>query len=377
MKIVVDENITYAEQAFSGYGDVVLVHGRNISNEILFDADALIARSITEVNEELLRNTAVKFVGTATIGVNHIDLNYLKHAGIGFADAKGSNANAVTEYVYTVIAKFLVENDLSPNETTLGIIGRGNIGGRIAKLARYLGFKLLVNDPPLKRSGVRYPFSKLAQTLQADILTIHTPLTMTGEYKTHNLISRENIDSAKKLKFFINTSRGETAETAALLSIATERKVPLCLDVWENEPFINARLLESAKFATPHIAGYSLEGKINGTLMMRQAMDSFFMNTAKFNITVPKVENNRVVLQSEKSIIELLYEATRYVYKIETDTIALKKGVEMEQMARGKYFDKLRKNYSLRREFSSYMIELEPYNQEKAIVLRAFRFTVV
>ncbi len=377
MKIVVDENISHAEQAFSDYGEVVLVHGRKISNDILQDADVLIVRSITEVNEALLHNTPVQFVGTATIGINHIDLDYLRSRGIAFADAKGCNSDAVTEYVFTAMSKFLVENDLSPFETTIGIIGKGNIGGRIAKLAPSIGLKLLVNDPPLEQSGVRYPFSKLGQTLQADILTIHTPLTMTGEYRTHHLLSKENIDRTENLKYLINASRGETIETAALLDLCTVRGIPLCLDVWENEPSINSRLLELTKYATPHIAGYSLEGKINGTLMMRAAMDTHFNRPSVFTIQAPKVENNRISLNSNKSIIELLTEAAQFVYKIESDTLLLKKGSRMDETPRGKYFDKLRKEYALRREFSNYIIELYPNSREKAEVLRAFRFTVV
>ncbi len=377
MKLVVDENIAYAEETFSGYGEVILSHGRKITNAMLHDADALIVRSITKVNQELLHDTKVKFVGTATIGVDHVDLDYLAEQGIAFSDAKGCNADAVTEYVYTLIAKFLVDNGWTPRETTLGIIGRGNIGSRIAKLAPYLGLKVLVNDPPLQRQGVRYPFASLEDTLQADILTIHTPLTMTGKDKTFHLLSRGTLGKARNIKFLINASRGETADKDALLVLTTERRIPLALDVWENEPHISADILNAVKYASPHIAGYSLEGKINGTMIMKQALDAHLNRTDGFMIASPPVVNNHIVISSERPIIEILNAAAQFVYNIEKDTALLKKGIAMDEMTRGKYFDTLRKEYELRREFTNYTIELRPFNLEKAIMLRAFRFTVV
>ena len=377
MKLVIDENIAYAEEIFSGYGEVILSHGRKITNEMLLDADALIVRSITKVNEELLKNTKVGFVGTATIGVDHIDLAYLAEKSIAFSDAKGCNADAVTEYVYTLVSKFLVSAGWTPRETTLGIIGRGNIGGRIAKLAPYLGLKVLVNDPPLERQGIRYPFASLEQTLLSDIITIHTPLTMTGQDKTFHLLSHANLAKATNVKFLINASRGETADKDALLVLNSERRIPLALDVWENEPYIGADILSAVKFASPHIAGYSLEGKINGTMMMKKALDTYLNRNDDFAIQRPPVENSHIAISSKLPIIDILYEAANYIYKIEKDTALLKKGITMDEMTRGKYFDTLRKQYDLRREFNNYTIELRPYDLEKAIVLRAFRFTVV
>jgi erythronate-4-phosphate dehydrogenase len=377
MKIVVDENIAYAEETFSGYGDVVLSHGRKITNEMLRDADALIVRSITKVNEDLLQGTRVKFVGTATIGVDHISLDYLREQGIAFADAKGCNADAVTEYVFTLLLHFLVANQVDPHELTLGIIGRGNIGGRIARLAPLLGIKLLVNDPPLQRSGVDFPFVSLQEAMQADVVTFHTPLNRDGEDKTEHLVTRDLLAKAERLRYFINASRGEIADTQALLWLARERHIPLSLDVWENEPSVSAELLEAAATASPHVAGYSLEGKINGTMMMKRALDRFLERSDTFEIRRPAVEDNRIVLSSAPRVHEILAEAAQVVYQVEKDTAALKASISLTAEERGKYFDQLRKDYDLRREFDNFVIELRPFDSEKAEVLRAFRFTVV
>ena len=377
MKLVIDENIAYIRETFAGYGEIVLSHGRKITNELLKDADVLIVRSITNVNAELLQNTNVKFVGTATIGTDHIDKEYLKQNNIAFADAKGCNADAVTEYVYTAISKFLVESGTPSEGVKLGVIGRGNIGGRVVKLAPYLGLKLLVNDPPLQRQGVKYPFVDLQTALSADILTIHTPLYKSGIDKTLHLINSDNIGRTQNIRFLINASRGETAETFALTELTKERKIPLCLDVWENEPKINSELLGLSRFASPHIAGYTLEGKINGTMMMKKALDKFINYSDTFTLLPPLVEDSRIQLQSNKPIIEILYEASRFVYKIEKDTEILKQAAGMPAEESGKYFDSLRRNYELRREFTNYTIELLPYNAQAARVLRMFRFNVV
>jgi erythronate-4-phosphate dehydrogenase len=377
MKLVVDENIAYAEGTFSGYGEVVLSHGRKITNEMLLDADALIVRSITKVNEALLKNTRVRFVGTATIGIDHVDTAWLAKQGITFADAKGCNADAVTEYVFTLLFRYMLAHNLSPQEVTLGVVGRGDIGGRIARLAPFLGLKLLVNDPPLQRAGVRYPFVAFDDVLKADILTFHTPLNREGPDKTIHLLTKEALQKATRLKYIINASRGEIADTEALLALHRERSIPLSLDVWENEPQISAELLRVAQTATPHIAGYSLEGKINGTMMMKKALDKSLGRKNNYRIHRPIVEHNQLTLSSKPEIQEILAEASRYIYDVDIDTAALKKSMQLDPTERGKYFDALRKDYNLRREFDNYTIELRPFDEEKAKVLQAFRFKVV
>lgn len=377
MKLVVDENIAYAEETFSGYGDVVLSHGRKITNEMLHDADALIVRSITRVNQSLLQGTKVKFVGTATIGVDHISLDYLREQGIAFADAKGCNADAVTEYVFTLLLRFLIANHIDPEKLTLGIIGRGNIGSRIARLAPLLGIKLLVNDPPLQRAGVNFPFVSLEEAMQADVVTFHTPLNRDGEDKTEHLVTKDVLAKAERLRYFINASRGEIADTGALLWLKKERYIPLSLDVWENEPAISAELLEAVDTASPHVAGYSLEGKINGTMMMKRALDRFLGRTDTFEIKRPAVTDNRMVLSSAPRVHEILAAAALAIYRVENDTAALKASISFTAEERGKYFDQLRKDYDLRREFDNYILELQPFDSEKAEILRAFRFTVV
>ncbi|RPI66939.1 MAG: 4-phosphoerythronate dehydrogenase, partial [Ignavibacteriales bacterium] len=242
MKIIIDENIANAEEVFSQLGEVILLPGREITNRILKNSDALVVRSITDVNKELIEGTAVKFVGTATIGSDHIDADYLVKQNIAFADAKGCNAEAVKEYVFTALTEIVVEKELKFKNLTLGIIGAGNIGGRVAECAEALGMNTILNDPPLKRKTGNNIYKEIEEALTADIISLHVPLNKEGIDKTLHLFDKERLNRIKDECILINSSRGSVIDNRKLNDVINEKGFTVVLDVWENEPEINQSL---------------------------------------------------------------------------------------------------------------------------------------
>src|SRR5690606_27090310 len=244
----------------------------------LRDADALIVRSVTRVDRALLDGTPVRFVGTATVGVDHVDRAYLAEAGIGFASSAGCNSRSVVEYVITVLLEIAVAHDITLAGKTLGIVGHGNIGSRLAKVAPILGLNVLVNDPPLERAGHPGPFITLEHLLQhSDFVTFHVPKITTGPDRTIGLIDSARLAAMKPTAWLINGSRGDVVVGDDLKSALAARRIAgAVLDVWEGEPAIDRELMDAVFLATPHIAGYSMEGKMNGTTMMHDAAAAHF-----------------------------------------------------------------------------------------------------
>ncbi|HEX2869170.1 MAG TPA: 4-phosphoerythronate dehydrogenase PdxB [Ignavibacteriales bacterium] len=376
-RIVVDENISFAEEAFSLLGEVRLMHGRKIDNNALKDADALVIRSITNVNEELLRGTPVRFVGTATIGTDHVELDYLKENGIAFSSAKGCNADAVAEYVFTALLTIAKEKNLTLKGKTLGVVGVGNIGSRVVRFGRALGMKVFRNDPPLKRKTNSPEFVSLEEALGADIITFHVPLNMEGIDKTYHLMNEENLRLIKPGAILINASRGQVIDNKALLEVLNSRAdLSTVLDVWENEPSINSKLLEKVDIASPHIAGYSLEGKVNGTTMIRSALCSFLKCSNNYSPMLPEIHNSVIDADGSASTESTLFSVFTKVYNIREDDLQMRRIPELLPGEKGFYFDELRKHYPLRREFSNYYVKLDPYNKTTADLLKTFRFNI-
>ncbi len=375
MKIVVDENVAFAEEAFSKFGEVRLLHGRKIDSSVLKNADALIVRSITRINKTLLEGTSVSFVGTATIGTDHVDLDYLNERSIDFADAKGCNADAVAEYVFTALFSVAAKQKISLKDKTIGVVGVGNIGSRIVKLAEAYGMKVLMNDPPRQKKEFNSTFVPLEEILTADIITIHTPLTFDGEDKTIHLFNRDNLLQIKEGTIFINASRGEVVDNAALSNLLDEKTITTILDVWENEPNIDIVLVKKVFFATPHVAGYSLEGKINGTRMMVDATNKFFNKNILWQPKLPVCENSEIEILQASSSEAALHSIFNKIYSIEEDSKPLKT-FSGNKESLGKYFDLLRKEYPLRREFTNYSIKTKTLSEELAKFLQALRFNL-
>ena len=372
MKIIADENIIFAGEAFSGLGEVYLYNGREITNAVLKDADVLLVRSITNVNAKLLEGTNVKFVGTATIGTDHIDVDYLEKNKIVFSDAKGCNSDAVAEYVFTALFNIVNEKGIQLKGKSLGVVGVGNIGSRIVRFAKVLGMEVLPNDPPLKRKTGDMNYLELKDLMNADIITFHVPLNMEGEDRTYHLFDYDKLNSLKDGAIIINASRGPVIDNSALTELIEKKKLTTVLDVWEDEPDIKTDLLRKIRYGTPHIAGYSYEGKVNGTVILYKALCRSLNKVPSWQPENPAAEDPILAVSGKKGVELALFEAIDKVYKISNDDRELREIINTDNT--GKFFDTLRKNYKLRREFLNYTINIDPLNEELASLFKRFRF---
>ena len=364
MKIVIDSNILFAEELFKGFGELVFYKNIISDKNILKDADALLCRSTMKVGAELLSETKVKFIATATSGTEHIDKTYLDKSKIKFADAKGSNSNSVAEYVISAILNIAAKNNLSLNGKTLGIIGLGNCGKKVESKAKAIGLNVIVNDPPLEEIGENKNFSSIEEILGCDIITIHTPLIKEGKYKTEGLFDSLKISQLKKETIFINSARGKIVDEVELVKAKEKGVVSrIVLDVWENEPQINFGLLNHIDIATPHIAGHSYDGKVAGSFMVFKSFCDFFkteIETAKSPINVNKFleeEQNIIQISPAGNIEQDLYRAVSAAYNIEIDDANMRKIPSINDKT--SYFNSLRNNYWKRREFSNTQITCE------------------
>jgi erythronate-4-phosphate dehydrogenase len=351
VKILVDENMPYARELFSRLGDVNAVPGRPIPQHELDDADALMVRSVTKVNEALLAGKGIKFVGTATAGTDHVDEAWLAQAGIGFSAAPGCNAIAVVEYVFSSLLMLAERDGFALVDRTVGIVGVGNVGGRLQKRLEALGIRTLLCDPPRAANGDKGDFRSLDELVQeADVLTFHTPLFKDGPYKSLHLADEALISRLKPGTILINACRGPVVDNAALLKcLQAGQDLSVVLDVWEPEPELNTSLLDLVDIGTAHIAGYTLEGKARGTTQVFEAYSEFIgkPHQVALDTLLPAPEFGRITLHGEldqatlKRLVHLVYDVRR-------DDAPLRKvaGIPGE-------FDKLRKNYLERREWSS------------------------
>ena len=342
-------------ECFSSIGKVEAVTGREIMPGIVADAELLLVRSITRVGADLLAGSKVRFVGTATIGFDHIDIEYLSRNNIGFASAPGSNANSAAEYVIAALLNIAKEHQITLEGKSIGIIGVGNVGGRVAKKCEALGMKTYLNDPPLKRETGDSKYLPIENLFDCDFITLHTPLTFEGRDKTFHLADGEFFKSLKKGCIFFNASRGGVVDSRALkAAIRAGRLQAAVLDVWENEPNIDVELLEMVDVGTPHIAGYSLDGKIVGMIMIYKTACEYFGLEAKYDIgnflPEPAVRQLRIDPNTDNEQAALAY-AVQKIYNIREDDARLRGVCKKPVEKRGEFFDSLRKNYPVRREF--------------------------
>ncbi|HUJ11794.1 MAG TPA: 4-phosphoerythronate dehydrogenase PdxB [Verrucomicrobiae bacterium] len=348
MKIVADPNIPFVREAFGALGEIFFVPGRQIAATITRDADLLLIRSVTPVNSALLDGSHVRFVATATIGTDHVDLDYLRSRGIGFASAAGSNANSVAEYIVAAMLELARRHKFRLRDKTLGVIGVGNVGSRVVRCAQALGMHVLPNDPPRQRAENLPQFVSLKRILaEADIITTHVPLTREGPDATFHLFDKDRIAALEADRpFLMNTARGVVMENRSLLkAIDGEWIGGVVLDVWENEPNILTELLDVVDIGTPHIAGYSFDGKANGVQMIYQAVCSFFgvQPLWKPSLPSPEVPTIELTVSSGEDEEEVQRRVVRHVYDITADDAALRANIRA--------FDRLRAEYPIRREF--------------------------
>jgi erythronate-4-phosphate dehydrogenase len=373
-KILVDENIPFAREAFSEFGSVKLIPGREITNNSLRTTDILIIRSITKVNEALLKGTPVKFVGTTTIGCDHIDVEYLVKANISLASAPGCNADSVMEYIFAGLLKIASEKNFRLSEKTLGVIGYGNIGSRVTRVASIFGMHILINDPPLQRKNGKSFFVSYKEALRADIITYHVPLNMTGIDKTFHMLSELELNEFDENKIILNASRGSVVSNDDLREFLIKNKNSVILDVWENEPDIDTGLLSLVHTGTPHIAGYSLEGKVNGTEMIYNSLSRLLNIKKEWKPDLPEIENPFQNYPEADTPEESIERIISEIYDIKKDDNDLRKINDPGVNGRGKYFDQLRKNYPVRREFSNYTIRINKKLKREIDILTALRF---
>jgi erythronate-4-phosphate dehydrogenase len=290
MKVIVDNKIPYIKEAINRIADeVVFLPGADFTKEAVKDADALIVRTRTRCNRELLEGTQVKFIATATIGYDHIDTEYCREAGITWTNCPGCNAGSVEQYVRSVLGLLQRKKGLDLKNATIGVVGVGHVGSRVARTAKLLGMRVLLNDPPRADKGETGFVDLATIARECDVITFHTPLIQEGVYSTYHLVDKDFLFSLKRAPYLINSSRGEVVDTASLLaSLAAGKVKDVVIDTWENEPRISRDLLEAAFLATPHIAGYSADGKANATRMSLEALCRFFGMEVEFEITPPE-----------------------------------------------------------------------------------------
>lgn len=373
-KVLADENIPYGEEAFSTIGEVTLKSGRAITKQDLEGIEVLMVRSVTEVNRELLEGTDVRFVGTATIGTDHIDQDYLKEAGIGFSSAPGCNANSVSEYIMAVILEMAGKYNFNPVEKKLGIIGVGNVGSIVEEKACALGMNVILNDPPLRDATGDEKYRPLEEIFNADIVTLHVPLTKDGDYPTYHMTDASFFEKLGPGKAFINASRGSVVDESVLSSVIDNGSLLFtALDVWENEPGIDPGMLKKVDIGTPHIAGYSFEGKVTGTYMIYNAACEHLGIPSEWSFESVMGEKEAVKLLLLGSVPKDMLRTVRINYDIMNDDRILKGSCEQDDLAAE--FDRLRKEYPKRREFMHTIIDpCEDISKEILDILEKFKF---
>jgi erythronate-4-phosphate dehydrogenase len=379
MKIVADENIPCVERAFASLGEVTLLAGRGMQPAQVREADILLVRSVTRVDRRLLEVSRVRFVGSATIGFDHVDRDYLRERGIGFATAPGSNATSAAEYVVSALMVLAEQQGFTLAGRTAGIIGCGNVGSRVRQKLSALGIRCLVNDPPLKQQGGHDDFVGLDEVLQADIVPVHVPLTRDGPWPTHHLVDAGFLAQLGPGAIFINTSRGAVADNAALYRLLDTRPdLSIVLDVWEGEPAINTDLLGRVALGTPHIAGYSLDGKLRGTGMIYRAACECFDRTPRWEAAEELPAGPVLALAESQSrdVLSGTRAAVYCSYDIREDDTRLRALLSLAPAKRPAFFDRLRKEYPVRREFSQVSICADGMNTALAEQLQGLGFTL-
>ncbi len=337
-KIVIDKNIPFIQGVLEPFASVVYCDGLEISSELVRDADALIIRTRTKCDAALLQHSSVKFIATATIGFNHIDTEFCAKKGIFWSSAAGCNAVAVGQYVASALSFLSEKNGVDWNEKTLGIVGVGHVGAEVEKIAHHLGMRVLRNDPPrADREGAALFVDLATIQHESDVITFHTPLTATGVYATKYLADAEFFNNLARRPVIINSARdGVVNETALKQALNSGKISDVVIDCWENEPDIDLELLRMCALGTPHIAGYSADGKANATTMSVQAVARFFgFPLEDFQVQLPPKSLIHIGKQSP-------YKVFLKNYSIEEDSTKLKQHPEM--------FEVLRNHYSLRRE---------------------------
>jgi len=374
MKIVADDKIPFLKGILEPYANVIYLPGKDITRNIVKDADALIIQTRTKCTEEFLSGTSLKFIGTATIGFDHIDTQFCGRNNIFWTNAPGCNSSSVQQYVIAALLKTAQEYGFSLKDKTLGIIGVGNVGSKVERFGKLMGMNVLLNDPPRARKEGRKDFVNLSDLLRAsDIVTLHVPLNVVGRDSTYHMFDEKRLAKIKKGALLLNTSRGEVIETNALKKALSEGWLKgAVIDVWENEPDIDTGLLSLVNTATPHIAGYSTDGKANGTSKIVNSLCEFFKLPLKdwYPPDVPAPSSPVITIEcAGKTDEDIIREAVFHSYDISIDDSDLRSDPSM--------FEKLRGDYSIRREFPAYSIKLVSGTDHVSGILKSMGFKIL
>ncbi|MBO4723909.1 MAG: 4-phosphoerythronate dehydrogenase PdxB [Bacteroidaceae bacterium] len=355
MKVICDSDIPFLKGALEPYCEVIYSRGSDISREMVKEADALVIRTRTKCDASLLEGSKVRFIATATIGYDHIDTAWCESNGIRWTNAPGCNSWSVQQYIGSLLVTMSRQFGFSFREKTLGVVGVGNVGSKVARLAALLGFRVLLCDPPRARREGSGSFVSIDEIIsRSDIITLHVPLIRDGEDATFHMFDSSRLAKMNQNQILINSSRGEVVDGAALKNALAQKKIlAASLDVWENEPQIDPELLSLLFTGTPHIAGYSVDGKATGTTMSVQALGKFFDLPCKdWEVTEvpPSLQPTEFSIDvTGKTPQEVLADAILHTYDIKNDDAALRADVAS--------FEKQRSHYPVRREFPAFSVK--------------------
>ena len=362
MLIVADENIPLLDAFFAGFGEIRRVPGRSIDRATVEQADVLLVRSVTNVNRALLEGSKVRFVGTCTIGTDHLDLEYFNEAGITWSSAPGCNARGVVDYVLGSLMTLAEIEGVDLTKRTYGVIGAGEVGGRLINVLKGLGWNVKVCDPP-RQAAEGGDYVSLEQIIeQCDVISLHTPLTRSGDGATWHLFDQQRLQQLKPGAWLINAARGPVVDNAALREVLLEREdLQAVLDVWEAEPEVDVALAELCVLATPHIAGYSLDGKQRGTAQIYQAYCEFIGQPANIQLSdlLPVPWLSEVSLHADSDPAWALAMLCRGVYDPRHDDADFRRSLVGSVAEQRAAFDVLRKQYPVRREIEGLKVRIE------------------
>ena len=362
MRIVADENIPLLDAFFSHFGEIRRLPGRSIDRAAVADADILLVRSVTPVTAAMLEGSPVRFVGTCTIGTDHLDLEYLHEAGIRWSSAPGCNARGVVDYVLGSLLTLAEIEGVDLHPRTYGIVGAGQVGGRLVEVLKALGWNVLVCDPP-RQAAEGGDFVSLDEIVQrCDVISLHTPLTRSGPLRTHHLFDAARLGQLRQGTWLINASRGAVVDNTALHDVLLEREdLQAVLDVWEGEPQVNMALADLCVIGTPHIAGYSLDGRQRGTAQIYQALCAFLGQPASILLEdlLPRPWLAQVTLDAETDPTWALNMLCRGVYDPRRDDADFRRSLVGDTQTQRLAFDALRKHYPPRREIQGLKVGLE------------------
>ena len=365
MLIVADENIPLIEEFFADFGEIRRLPGRQINRADVHDADILLVRSVTKVDRELLEGSAVRFVGTCTIGTDHLALDYFQQAGIQWSSAPGCNARGVVDYVLGSLLTLAEIEGADLTQRTYGVVGAGEVGGRLVNVLRLLGFNVLVCDP-VREAAEGADYVSLEQIIeQCDVISLHTPLSKSGDFATWHLLDEARLNRLKPGTWLINASRGPVVDNAALRNVLNAREdLQAVLDVWEGEPQVDVELADLCVLATPHIAGYSLDGKQRGTAQIYQALCAFLGQTPQVQLAdlLPAPWLAKVELSANSDQAWALAMVCRGVYDPRRDDADFRRTLTGPVDQQKQAFDGLRKHYPVRREIEGLTVHIEGHN---------------